>query len=95
MNRHELTERTAAGLRRMNYEPFAFLATESCTDEIGDWDEICGIPVFFSALIHNNYTDAVCGEVPLIPIFNTRDKKLIERRRFDEGFESLDMPQTK
>lgn len=89
MNKHELTERTAAGLRRMTYAPDAFLATESCTGEIGDGDEICGIPVFFSALIHNNYTDAVCGEIPLIPIFNTRNKKLIERRSFDEGFESF------
>ena len=77
-------EKVAAGLRNMKTKPDAFLVVEQ---EGWCWDKgkILGIPVYHTEFVYNNMTDS---DIRFIPLWNSEGDYIIERKRFNDGYES-------
>ena len=71
------------GLRRMKIEPDAFLICD-CGERVYDQKRIFGIPVFHSVFVNNTMTD---GDVDFIPMWVDEDNYIMDRARFNQGYE--------
>ena len=80
----EYIQKVAAGLRAVKVTPDAFLYCPQ-GDEVCDRNQICGIPVFYSALVNNTFSDF---DVPFIPLWDECSDYayIIERKRFDSAY---------
>ena len=56
-----------------------------CDNEGSEHDQICGIPVVYSALVRNSMTDM---DVPWIPLWYKQRDYIIARANFIEGYEA-------
>ena len=78
----DMVQTVAAGVRRMNNPPDAFLYTkddEFCFDQ----EKICGFPVYHTALVMNNMTE---DEVPFIPLWKEDGDYITDRARFNKAY---------
>ena len=79
-----MKEQVAAGLRRMRTTPDFLLY---CGGEEDLAKEICGSPVIYSALVSNTTSDL---DIPWIPLWSAAGDYILERKRFNEGYEALE-----
>ena len=63
MNKKEIIEKVAAGLRKMDIKPVAFIFNDYCQDWTYDDNEILGFPIFHSCFI-SLYESSIVDECP-------------------------------
>ena len=88
MERKEIIERVAAGLRKMDTKPDFLLFIDNKTDFTWDEDTICGVPVLHTILAVNNDYDG--DDFFFHPAFNNESVKMeMQIRYFQKGFNNL------
>ena len=70
MEKKEMINRVAEGLKRMKREPDAFLFLQSYANGY-TWDreKICGFPVYHCELLSNQRADSMGCDATFMPIF--------------------------
>lgn len=88
MNRAEIIERTANGLRRMNIKPSAFVITDP--DFWGE-ETILGFPVYDQQLLRNP-VDTVwhCRIVPIFQVGSTKPQ-IRATKQFYQGYDDAEV----
>jgi len=82
MNDRKIIEAVAAGLRKCEITPDAFLNFIDVS--FIDRKELLGIPVFHTELFHQSYSDY---SIPIIPIWKNEFSELsIWKIRFEKAF---------
>jgi len=82
-----ITTKVAAGLRKMNKEPAAFLFISKDLDWTWDLETVCGIPVFHGVALNCYFWGLENEECHFIPLGNTEGEiTLRDRRRFADGY---------
>jgi len=90
MNRRELIERVAAGLRRLPVTPDAmlFLDFERRDDATWDEPEILGIPVFHATSLKNLEAEGMSEAGVFVPIFSKdNENNGVWAHQFCQGFD--------
>ena len=82
MNRKDIIERVASGLRRMDNKPDAFVFAKEL-DWVWDEEKILDIPVLHSHIppIEDS------RDIPYIPLWNKQGEYSMEVHNFNRGYE--------
>ena len=82
-----MKEQIASGLRQMKTTPEMLLYCGDCGDGIEIPSQVRGIFVVHSSLVSNTTTDL---DIPWIPVWFEWEDYILERKRFNEGYEALE-----
>ena len=82
-----MIEQIASGLRQMKTSPHYLLY---CGDNYVP-DLVCGIPVLHGSLVLNTTTDL---NIPWIPLWSQPGDYVLERKRFNSGYEAREDPRS-
>jgi len=90
MNKKEIIEKVAAGLRKMDIKPVAFIFNDYCQDWTYDDNEILGFPIFHSCFI-SLYESSIVDECPFLPLFDKEFSNInyqinLFTKGYDEGY---------
>jgi hypothetical protein len=87
MNRREVIERVASGLRNMQEVPIAFLYL-NIDDQVWDEPEILGIPVYYSDFnIQSGLNGGLSTPCRFVPLWGSERDFCLQIKAFFQGWE--------
>ncbi len=85
LNKREIIERVAAGLRRLSKEPDAMLWMRNDCKWVDS--SIMGIPVFYNDTLKCALSESMVDGMPCVPLYRTEKEYAVEIARYCEGME--------
>ena len=87
MNKKEIIENVAAGLRKMDIKPVAFIFNDFCQDWTWDNETILDYPIFHSCY-KNLFELAISRDCPFLPVFDKEFATIpYQISLFNKGFD--------